>query len=168
MSKNFPTDEFDAVPAGPGRLRAKRSGASKTLEFFAYFFVSALVAGGGLFTYQLVTSGVSAVDVAAQSDNGVGNTDPLRVNETTILDGTGKNGVASSVAHDLVGKGWNVVTADNLPANQAPAKTTIYINADSLSDAGKAMVSDLGSYPVEVSNQYIDPITVVLGADFKK
>jgi hypothetical protein len=71
------------------------------------------------------------------------------------------------VAHKLIDKGWNVVTAANVPLGLKAEKTIIYINSDKLQDAAKTLVSDLGSYSIEVSSQYIDPITIVLGPDYK-
>ena len=166
MSENFPTDEFDQVAPATGVRRKRRSGGSKFLEFVTIFSVSAVVAGGGLFGYQTFFSG-SSIDVSAISDNGKTVTDPIRINETTVFDGVGKDGLAGTVAHKLIDKGWNVVTASNLPLGSTADKTVIYINSDKLQDAAKKLVGDLGSYAIEVSNQYIDPITVVIGSDYK-
>lgn len=166
MSENFPTDEFDQIAPAAGVRRKRGSTGAKLLEFVAIFGVSALVAGGGLLGYQSFFTG-SSIDVSAISDNGKTASDPIRINETTVFDGVGKDGLAGTVAHKLIDKGWNVVTASNLPAGISAAKTVIYINSDKLQDAAKKLVSDLGSYSVEVSNQYIDPITVVIGADYK-
>ncbi|MFM2384416.1 MAG: hypothetical protein RL166_290 [Actinomycetota bacterium] len=166
MAENFPQDEFDQVAPAAGARRARRSGGSKFLEFVSYFTVSAIIAGGGLFGYQTFFGG-SSIDVNALSDNGKTTTDSIRINETTIFDGVGQDGLAGTVAHKLIDKGWNVVTAANVPLGLKAEKTIIYINSDTLQDAAKALVGDLGSYTIEVSNQYIDPITVVLGADYK-
>ena len=93
--------------------------------------------------------------------------DPLRINETKVVDAVGQDGLAGTVARKLVEKGWNVVTASNSSTGLVAEKTVIYINSDQLNDAAKALTGDLGNYSIEVSNQYIDPITVVLGADYK-
>lgn len=166
MAENFPQDEFDQVTPGPGVRRARRSGSSKFFEFVSYFTISAVVAGGALFGYQTFFGG-SSIDVSALSDNGKTITDSIRINETTVFDGVGQDGLAGSVAHKLIDKGWNVVTAANTPNGFKAEKTVIYINSDKLQDAAKTLVGDLGTYTIEVSNQYIDPITVVLGPDYK-
>ena len=168
MAKNFPTDEFDQVAPAPGRRRARRSGGRKFLEFVTYFTVSAVIAGGGLFGYQTFFGGGTKLDLSGFSDNNVKtNIDPLRINETKVVDAVGKDGLAGTVARKLIDKGWNVVTAANSDNGLVSEKTVIYINSDQLNDAAKALVGDLGNYSIEVSNQYIDPITVVLGADFQ-
>lgn len=166
MAENFPLDEFDQVAPTLGVRRARKSIGSKFLEFFAYFTVSAILAGGGLFGYQTFFGG-SSIDVNSLNDNGKATVDSIRINETTVFDGVGQDGLAGSVARKLMDKGWNVVTAANVPAGLKADKTVIYINSDQLQDAAKALVSDLGSYSIEVSNQYLDPITVVLGGDYK-
>ena len=167
MAENFPQDEFDQVAKAPGRRRARRGFGAKLLEFVTYFGVSALVAGGGLFSYQTFFGGGSSVNVGALSDNGKTSVDPIRINETTVINGAGKDGLASEVAHKLLDKGWNVVTARKMALGGSAEKTVIYINSDQLQDAAKVLTGDLGSYSIEVSNQYLDPITVVLGSDFK-
>lgn len=166
MAKNFPEDEFDPVAPAPGVRRARQSGLSKFLEFTAYFAVSGIVAGGALFGFQSFFGG-SGLNVGALTENNRVAVDAIRINETTILDGVGKTGLASSVAHKLLDKGWNVVTAANVQEGLKVEKTVIYINSNDLQDAAKTLVGDLGNYGIEVSNQYFDPITVVLGPDFK-
>jgi len=168
MAENFPTDEFDQVAPAPGRRRARRSGGKKFLEFVTYFSVSAVVAGGALFGYQSIFGGGTKLDLSAFSDNTIKtNVDPIRINETKVLDATGQVGLASTVAHKLIDKGWNVVTAANSQDGIVAPNTIVYINSDQLNDAAKTLVGDLGNYSIEVSNQYIDPITVVLGSDYK-
>ena len=168
MAKNFPEDEFDQVAPAPGRRRSRRTAGSKFLEFVTYFSFSAVIAGGGLFGYQTFFGGGTQLDFNAFNDNTAKqNVDPIRINETKIIDAVGKDGLAGEVAHKLMDKGWNVVTAANAAAGVSADKTVIYINSDQLNDAAKALVGDLGNYAIEVSNQYIDPITVVLGADYQ-
>ena len=156
------------APKVPGRRRARRGFGSRLLEFVAYFSVSAVVAGGGLFGYQTFFGGGTQLDLSGISDNVTKtNVDPLRINETKVIDGVGQIGLAGQVARKLIDKGWNVVTAANSPVGLPVASTVIYINSEQLNDAAKALIGDLGKYSVEISNQYIDPITVVIGSDYK-
>ena len=170
MTKNFPTDEIDSVPAGIGRRRMRRGKGAAVGEFFAYLSISALVAGGSLFGYQTFFGGGTKLDLNALSDNATTtqpSADPLRINETTVYDAASKDGLASGVARKLLDKGWNVVTASDMPLGVKSDKTVVYINSQDLDAAAKALLADLGQYSIEVSNQYIDPITVVLGSDYK-
>ena len=168
MAENFPPDEFDQVAPAPGRRRVRRSSGKTFLEFVTYFSVSAIVAGGSLFGYQTFFGGGTKLDFNALNTTPTKpSVDPLRINETKVVDGVGQEGLAGTVARKLVDKGWNVVTAANSTIGVVAEKTVIYINSDQLTEAAKALTGDLGSFAIEVSNQYIDPITVVLGADYK-
>ena len=168
MAENFPPDEFDQVAPAPGRRRARRSAGKKFLEFVTYFSVSAILAGGGLFGYQTFLGGGTKLDFSSLNTPAPKpSVDPLRINETKVVDGVGQVGLAGTVARKLIDKGWNVVTAANSDTGVLATNTVIYINSAQLNDAAKALTGDLGNYAIEVSNQYIDPITVVLGADYK-
>ena len=168
MSENFPKDEFDDVVPATGRRRVKPSGRGGFLEFVTYFSLAAVLSGGGLVGYQTFFGGGTKLDLSGFNEPAAKpSVDPLRINETKVYDAIGQDGLASEVAHKLLDKGWNVVTSADMPDGVKFDKTVIYINSDQLNDAAKALVGDLGNYTIEVSNQYIDPITVVLGADYK-
>jgi hypothetical protein len=168
MAQNFPQDEFDQVAPAPGRRRQQASGGKKFLEFVSYFSISAVLAGGGFFGYQTFFGGGTKLDFNAfNTPAPKPSVDELRINETKVVDGVGQDGLAGIVARKLIDKGWNVVTAANSDAGVSVSNTVIYINSAQLNDAAKALTGDLGNYTIEVSNQYIDPITVVLGADYK-
>jgi hypothetical protein len=168
MSENFPKDEFDDVAPATGRRRIKPSGRGGFLEFVTFFSLAAVLSGGGLIGYQTFFGGGTKLDLSGFNETPAKpSVDPLRINETKVFDALGQEGLASTVAHKLLDKGWNVVTAADMPDGAKADKTVIYINSDQLNDAAKALVGDLGNYTIEVSNQYIDPITVVLGADYK-
>ena len=94
-------------------------------------------------------------------------TSTVKSTPVTVLDGTSQSGLASKVAHELLDAGWNVLTADNLNPATPVTETKIYITSQDFSSATKTLVKTLGKYSVEVSGQYADPITVVLGDDYK-
>lgn len=94
-------------------------------------------------------------------------TSSVKSTPVTVLDGTSQVGLASKVAHELLDAGWNVITADNLNPATPLAETKIYITSKDFDAATKTLVKTLGKYSVEVSGQYADPITVVLGDDYK-
>jgi hypothetical protein len=71
------------------------------------------------------------------------------------------------VAHKLLDAGWNVLTADNLAGNTVPERTQVLISSPQFEAASKSLLKTLGDYDVQVSVGYSDPITVILGADFK-
>jgi hypothetical protein len=101
--------------------------------------------------------------IAPSSSAGVS----IKNTAVTVLDGTSRAGLASKVAHSLLDAGWNVLTAENLEVTPEVTATTVYINSADLKSASTTLLKTLGTYTVEVSGTYADPITVVLGTDFK-
>ena len=136
MAKKFPIDEFDKLPPHGGRHRIRRNASVRVREFFGYMLAAAVIAFGWLLL-------------------------PC----STVVDATGEDGVAGTLAHRLLNKNWKVVAADNA-ANEAD-KTTVYINASTLTPAAEELLKALGKYPISVSADYSDPITVLIGKDFK-
>jgi len=191
MAKDFPTDEFDSVAGPGGRHRAKPTLGRRVLSFLRYAAVSVVLAVAGI-TALNVSSGSSDLNLGTPTvtqnqfkAGGLG---------VTVIDATTKTGLASKVANQLFAAGWNVLTATNytlLPkwnANPAPAasptpsatstpgatpgpgigeQTVIYVTTAEAQSAANELMSTLGKYTVLQSNIYADPITVVLGSDYK-
>jgi ABC-type anion transport system duplicated permease subunit len=190
MSKNFPADEFDSVKAAGGRHRAKPTAGSRLLSFSRYALVTVVISAAGIFGLDIVSGTNNFSDVIGGGSSTVGqsefNANGLGV---TVIDATDKSGLASKVAHKLYSAGWNVLTATNSvllakltdapkPAVPAPApsasatanpadKTVVYVTTSAAQSAANDLLKTLGTYDVVQSNQYADPITVVLGNDYK-
>jgi hypothetical protein len=175
MSKKFPQDEFDLAPLRAGRHRRARTALDRTREFVSVVASGALLAGAGFVALNLnnptgsnlnnTNSNLPAANPqsVASKGGGIG---------LSVLDGSLKADQASTVAHELLDSGWNVFSAADLVDATyqlvGVAKTTIYIQSADLQNKADSLVKDLGSYPIKVSTDYTDPITVVLGADYKK
>ena len=162
MAKKFPIDEFDKLPPHGGRHRIRRTAGVRVREFFGYTVAAALIAGVGFFALTWAdSSNIFSGTVQTVAEPG----EPLKANAITVLDGTGADGVAGKLAQKLLNKNWKVVAADNA-ANEAD-ETTVFINASTLTPAAEELLKDLGKYPIAVSPDYTDPITVLIGKDFK-
>ena len=162
MAKKFPIDEFDQLAPHGGRHRIRRTATDRVSEFLRYMLAAAVVAGAGFFALTWADSvNIFSGNVPAVTEA----TDPTKSNPITVLDATGEAGVAGKLAHRLLNLGWNVVTADNAP--DEADKTQVFVNASTLSPAAQILLDDLGNYPISVSTDYTDPITVVIGKDFK-
>ncbi len=164
MSKKFPTDEFDFLEPHGGRHRARRTKRDRVREFTRILVVAAVtgtIALGGL---KIIDSGVQFDGSGLPTASTVAEVVSVGV---AVLDASGTDGLASSTAQKLVDAGWRVLTADNLNDGAAHETTVLYIaSEDNRSDA-KKVLRTLGKYSIEVSESYTDPITVVLGSDFK-
>jgi len=93
--------------------------------------------------------------------------DPLKSTGVTVLDSTQAVGLASKVAHKLLNAGWNVLTADNLSDGTSHKATIVYVSASTFKPAAVSLLRSLGKYSIQVDATYGDPITVVLGSDYK-
>ncbi len=166
MSQKFPTDEFDSVAPHGGRHRTRRTARDRVREFFRIMVASAAVGTIAIVGLKVIDGSVQlnpADLIAPSSSAGVS----IKNTAVTVLDGTSRAGLASKVAHSLLDAGWNVLTAENLEVTSEVTATTVYINSADLKSASTTLLKTLGTYTVEVSGTYADPITVVLGTDFK-
>jgi hypothetical protein len=190
MAKPFPTDEFDAVTGPGGRHRAKPGFASRLISFLRYSLVTVLLAVAGIAGLTIVSGENKFNDVLNLGNQTTTVAQPQFKADglgVTVVDGTNKSGLASTVAHKLFDAGWNVLTASNyslLPKLKAKvptpaplvtsatgevigAQTIIYVNSATAKNAATKLMQTLGSYKVIESNNYGDPITVILGSDYK-
>ncbi|MEY4320298.1 MAG: hypothetical protein RLZZ471_239 [Actinomycetota bacterium] len=168
MADKFPKDEFDAAPIHGGRHRIRRTARHRVLEFLKIAAYSAVVAVLGFV-------GLKAIDSLNFFDtNSVVVTQP--VVETlkplvVVLDGTSKDGNATSVAKLLLNAGYNVGAAANyVPATggQVAVSSVYYLSTDNQAVA-EAIAKKLSTAKVAVratvSSEFTDAITVVLGTD---
>jgi hypothetical protein len=189
MAKDFPADEFDSVTAIGGRHRAKRTLRSRLASFARYAGVTAALSGAAIVALNVTSAGSDLGNIAAPSGQGLSgfNANGLGV---TVIDATDKKGLAAKVASSLFDDGWNVLSAVNLnlptPKGAAtgsipaptptpaatgavdPSKTTIvYVTTDAAKSAANDVLKTIGSYKIVQAETYADPITIVLGSDYK-
>ena len=188
MAKDFPVDEFDSVTAVGGRHRAKRTVRSRLASFARYAAVTAVLSGSAIVALNITSAGTDLGAVSAPNTQGLSgfNANGLGV---TVVDATEKLGLASKVAMSLFDDGWNVLAAVNLnlpvakvapgtipapaPTPSAtgaedPSKfTTVYVTTDAAKSAAGDILNAIGNYRIVQSATYADPITIVLGSDYK-
>ena len=184
MAEKFPIDEFDRVTAPGGRHRQPRTGKVRFLSFLGYaisaMVISALgIAGLSLTTLNTELTGGTGVAQANNHDLDKFKASGLGV---TVLDASNRVGLATKVATQLSGEGWNVQSAANLvvtadpnapavaPGQPTPVptlpKTIVYVSQDQLVSTAKQAIASFGNLEVKVAATYPDPITIVLGNDF--
>lgn len=170
MADTFPQDEFDAAPIHGGRHRIRRTAKHRILEFLkiaAYSAIVALIGWVGL-------KGIDSLNFF--SDNTTVNTQPVvAVQEpiVVVLDGTNQTGFATKWATTLSNAGYNVASAANYTPATGGQVTTTVVYVRSTSDQTKAeviankLVLTSGKVAVQLSTEFSDAITVVLGTDLK-
>jgi len=186
MAKEFPRDEFDLVSAVGGRHRAKLTLANRGLAFLRYTAAVAVVSGIGIGVLVISSGQASFTDslggANANASNNAGpqfNSNGVGVN---VIDATVAAGAAGKVAQKLYDAGWNVLSASNysmMPkwsaavTTPAPAPdslsayTTVYYTDAAAKSAASSVLRTLGAYKIMQSATYSDPITVVIGNDYK-
>ena len=163
MSKKFPLDEFDQLPAHGGRHRIRRTGVDRAREFFRYMIMAVVVASTGFVALTWADSGnifngsVPKPTAAADSTKGY----PI-----AVLDATETDGVAGALGHKILDAGWTIVSAAD--ADAKADKTVVYYSNVDYQATAKQLLAVVGKYPLELSSDYSDAITIVLGSDYKK
>ena len=185
MAKKFPIDEFDRVTAPGGRHRQPRTTIVRLKSFAGYAVTAAAISA-------LVITGLSLTALNTELTGGTGvaqanNHDLDKFKSSglgvTVLDASNRAGLATQVANELAAAGWNIQAAANLivPADPlAPPvpigqptpvptlpKTVVYVSQEQLVPTAKDAFANLGNLEVKVTATYPDPITIVLGSDFK-
>jgi len=167
MAQKFPKDEFDSATVHGGRHRARRTKRDRVREFVRVLVVATVVGLCGIVGLKIIDGSVVIDPSELVQASPSASTSSVKATGVTILDATGQAGLASKVAHELLDAGWNVLTADNLEAASVPEKTLVLISSPQYEAASKSLLKTLGEYEIQVSVGYSDPITVILGADFK-
>lgn len=170
MADTFPQDEFDAAPIHGGRHRIRRTAKHRILEFLKIAAFSAIVALLG----YVGLKGIDSLNFF--SDTATVNTQPVvAVQEpiVVVLDGTNQTGFATKWATALSNAGYNVATAANYaPATGGQVSTTVvYVRSTADQAKAEAIANKLilasGKVAVQLSTEFTDAITVVLGTDLK-
>ncbi len=180
---NYPKDRFDSVPDELLRVGAHRAPAKKGRGWigfaWAVFAVLVLVAAGlyGLsvmtgrihLPFQAQSAAPSVVHTPSSSPTAAPKLDP-RV-PITVLNGTSTQGLATKVGDYLVTKGWTgagqaLGTRANASSNTI-AKTVVYFKNAADEGAARALAQTLGVGTVQLSADFNDRITVVIGSDYK-
>ncbi len=166
MADKFPTDEFDAAPMHGGRHRIRRTAKHRILEFLKISTFSAIVALVGYVGLKGIDSLNFFNDTGAVVAQPVVETPkPLVV----VLDATDEQGLATKWASNLSSAGFNVAAAANYEPLDGvqPASTVIYVRSAEQQATAESVAKrfKLENVAVEISQNFPDAITVVLGKD---
>ena len=162
MPKGF-QDEFDTATGVGGKHLAPKRPLDYIVSFLTLTFLSAALAGGGILGLQLWDTGVILSGLVAQEEGAVSQL------EVAIVDGT-NTGKAQSIADQLLQEGWNVVTATSLsdfdPALEPAASTLIFLSSEAYRADASGLLATFPGAAIAVSDQFLAPITVLIGTDF--
>jgi hypothetical protein len=156
-------DEFDTVSGVGGKHLAPKRPLDYIVSFLTLTFLSAALAGGGILGLQLWDTGVILSGLVAQEESGVSDLD------LAIVDGT-NSGLGLAVGQQLQDQGWSVVSATSLsdldPALEPAPETLIFVTAEAYRQDAEALLETFPGAIMQVSTQFLTPITVLIGTDF--
>ena len=161
MPKSF-QDEFDAATGVGGKHLAPKRPLDYIVSFLTLTFLSAALAGGGILGLQLWDTGVILSGLVAQQDR-------VPQLEVAIVDGT-NSAKAQAIGDELLEEGWNIVSATSLsdldPALEPAVSTLIFLSNEAYRADAAGLLAIFPGAPITVSDQFLAPVTVLIGTDF--
>jgi hypothetical protein len=162
MPKTF-QDEFDAATGVGGKHLAPKRALDYIVSFLTLTFLSAALAGGGILGLQLWDTGVILSGLVAQQE------DAVPQMEIAIVDGT-NSGKAQQIGDRLLEGGWNIVSATSLsdldPALEPAVSTLIFLSSEAYRVDAAGLLGTFPGAAITVSDQFLAPVTVLIGTDY--
>lgn len=156
-------DEFDTVSGVGGKHLAPKKPLDYVVSFLTVTFLSAALAGGGILGLQLWDTGIILSGLVAQQESGVSDL------ELAIVDGT-NTGIGLTVGEQLQEQGWNVISATSIsdldPALEPAPATLIFVTLEQYRQDTRGLLETFPGAVIQVSTQFLAPITVLIGTDF--
>ena len=159
-------DEFDTATGVGGRHLAPKRALDYLVSFFTLMLISAMVAAGGLVGLRIWDASVIFTGSIIEEEE-----IPSQVPQTeiAIVDGTNTT-LATDFSDSLKEAGWNVVSAvtlTELDPNLPPSPSTlIFISSEEHRIAAELLLAEFPDVTITVSEQFRDPITLLIGTDF--
>ena len=150
--------EPDTVLGVGGKHLAPKSALDYIRSFLTLTVISGVLAFGGLMGLRIADLGV----IMPES--------PLIPQiQVSIVDGT-NTGIAQSVGEDLREVGWNIVSTSSLtdldPNSPEAVNTLIFITEEGFRNEADGLSARFPGSVIVVSDQFPDPVTVVIGMEY--
>jgi hypothetical protein len=165
---NSAKDEFDTATGVGGKHLAPKKALDFIVSFLTLTFLSAALAGGGILGLQLWDTGVILSGLVAQGES-VAQEGSVPQFEVAIVDGT-NTGKAQAMGDQLLEAGWNVVSATSLsdfdPALEPADSTLIFLSSEAFRADAAGLLTVFPGAAITVSDQFLAPVTVLIGTDY--
>ena len=171
MPEQFAPDQFDEVPRDVERIgvhRARRPHVRTWLVLLIALAAVLVVIGGSYLIMRGIDQANRFVDDTEASSSASASAENRGVDKSfavTVLNGTTDDQAHKTAKKILKAADWTDVTATDSDSEDI-ATTAVYVVDESYLEAGQQVADDLGIGQVSVLDNYNNPITVVLGADF--
>jgi hypothetical protein len=150
--------ETDVVTGVGGKHLAPKTALDYLKSFLTLTLVSGILAFGGLMILRIADLGVIMPDLPF-----------IPQVQVSVVDGT-NTGLAEGVREDLVEAGWNIVSTSALsdidPGSPTAVNTLVFITEEGYRDEAESLAKKFPEAIIAVSDQFPDPVTVVIGMDF--
>jgi hypothetical protein len=150
--------ETDVVTGVGGKHLAPKSALDYLKSFLTLTLVSGMLAFGGLMTLRIADLTVMMPDLPF-----------IPQVQVSVVDGT-NSGLAEEVKEDLVEAGWNIVSTSALsdidPGSPTAVNTLVFIAEEGYRDEAESLAKKFPGAIIAVSDQFPNPMTLVIGMDF--
>ena len=141
-----------------GKHLAPKSALDYIRSFLTLTVISGVLAFGGLMGLRIADLGVIMPEPTAVSQT-----------QVSIVDGT-NTGIAQSIGEDLTEAGWNIVSTSSLSdfdqGSPEAVNTLIFITEEGFRVDAEGLSARFKGSIIVVSDQFPDPVTVVIGLDY--
>jgi hypothetical protein len=141
-----------------GKHLAPKSALDYIRSFLTLTVISGVLAFGGLMGLRIADLGVIMPEPTAISQT-----------QVSIVDGT-NTGIAQSIGEDLTEAGWNIVSTSSLSdfdqGSPEAVNTLIFITEEGFRVDAEGLSARFEGSIIVVSDQFPDPVTVVIGLDY--
>ena len=141
-----------------GKHLAPKNAMDYIRSFLTLTVISGLLAFGGLMGLRIADLSVIMPDLAFVPQV-----------QVSVIDGT-DTGIGSVVGEELTQEGWNIVSTASLgdtdPGSPTSGNTLIFISEEGFRDEAAGLAARFPGSIIAVSDQFPDPITLIIGLDY--
>lgn len=151
-------DQPDANLGVGGKHLAPKTLIDYIRSFLILTAISGLLAFGGLMGLRIADFAVIMPELSFVPQT-----------QVSVVDGT-NTGIAQQVSEELTEAGWNIVSSFSLdqidPSSPVAVNTLIFVTEEGFRDEARALVARFPEAIITVSDQFPDPITLVIGLEY--
>jgi hypothetical protein len=141
-----------------GKHLAPKNAMDYIRSFLTLTVISGLLAFGGLMGLRIADLSVIMPDLPIVPQV-----------QVSVIDGT-DTGIGSVVGEELTQEGWNIVSTASLgdtdPGSPTSGNTLIFISEEGFRDEAAGLAARFPGSIIAVSDQFPDPITLIIGLDY--
>jgi hypothetical protein len=141
-----------------GKHLAPKNAMDYIRSFLTLTVISGLLAFGGLMGLRIADLSVMMPDLPFVPQV-----------QVSVIDGT-DTGIASAVGDELTQEGWNIVSTASLgdtdPGAPTSTNTLVFISEEGFRDEAAGLAARFPGSIIAVSDQFPDPITLIVGLDY--